>query len=104
VAKTLIVQIQHRIGEEAIRRIQNGIAGLPATGLGKIFAVEDQRWTVSTLQFRARSMGQTCDGEILVADDHAQLTLPLKWYIAPFAGQIEAAVHKYGVELFRTSS
>lgn len=100
-AKTLTVRIAHDIGKDlATRRLQDGVADLPRSDVAKYITLEQQDWNDDGLTFRVRAMGRSWDGQIRIADDHAELILPLPWYLAPFSSRIEPEVRKYGAQLF----
>jgi hypothetical protein len=75
----LIVSIPHRLGQaEATRRLKSGLE-TARTKLGQVFAVEEETWTDSHLQFRVRALGQAASGTIDIAEDHARLEVSLPW-------------------------
>lgn len=98
-SKPLVVSIPHRLGkEEALRRLQGGLRGA-AANFGHLFAIDEANWTGDHLQFRVRSLGQTVDGSIDVADDYVRLEVLLPWLLAMLAEALLPAIRKEGALL-----
>jgi hypothetical protein len=100
-AKNLTIVVPHSLGKQAaMRRLRDGVAGLARSDLSRFFTLERQDWNDDGVNFQVRAMGKDWNGQIAIADDHAMLTLPMPWYVAPFAARIETQVRKHGGELF----
>jgi hypothetical protein len=71
----LVVSIPHSLGKaEAIRRLQSGLQGLPASGL---LTLEQQPWVDNKLPFVVRAFGQSVPGSLVVEDNLVQLEVVL---------------------------
>jgi len=90
----LVVTISHGLGKaEALRRVRNGLSGVPA-GLGPAFRIVEQRWTDDMLEFRVSSFAQMISGTIRIADDHVRLQVTLPWMLARLAGRVQALIRR----------
>jgi len=95
----LIVSVPHRLGrDEATRRLKSGLETV-RTKLGQVFTIEEETWTDSRLQFRVRALGQTANGTVEVAEDHARLEVTLPWPLAQIADKIQRAVQSQGTAM-----
>lgn len=71
----LVVSIPHTLGKaEAVRRLQSGLQGLPASGL---LTVEQQPWIENKMPFVVRAFGQAVRGSLEVEDDVVRLEVVL---------------------------
>jgi hypothetical protein len=71
----LVVSIPHSLGrDEARRRLQSGLQGLPQAGLLK---VEQQNWDGDRMNFLVRALGQSVPGSLEVGDDTVRLEVLL---------------------------
>ena len=98
-SKPLIVSIPHRLGrEEALRRIQSGIA-TARTNYSSFLAIHEETWAGDRLAFNLSALGQSASGLIDVADDHVRLEVTLPWLLAKFAEKLTPAIRKEGTLL-----
>jgi hypothetical protein len=68
----LIVSIPHRLGrDEATRCLKSGLE-TARTKLRQDFAIEEETWTDSRLQFRVRALAQAANGAVRVAEVEEQ--------------------------------
>jgi len=71
----LVVSIPHTLGKtEALRRLQSGLEGLPASSL---LTVEQQPWVENKMPFVVRAFGQSVPGLLQVEDDVVRLEVVL---------------------------
>jgi hypothetical protein len=95
----LVVSIPHRLGrDEATRRLKSGLETTRAK-LGQVFAIEEETWTDNRLQFRVRALGQSANGTVDVAEDHARLEVMLPWPLAQIADKIQRAIQSQGTTM-----
>jgi hypothetical protein len=95
----LIVSVPHRLGrDEATRRLKSGLE-TARTKLGQVFAIEEETWTDNRLQFRVRALGQTANGTVDVAEDHAHLEVTLPWPLAQIADKVQHAIQRQGTAM-----
>lgn len=74
-AAPLVVSIPHSLGKaEAMKRLQSGLQGLPASGL---LTLEQQPWVDNKLPFAVRAFGQSVPGSLEVNDDQVRLEVVL---------------------------
>jgi hypothetical protein len=95
----LIVSVPHRLGrDEATRRLKSGLE-TARTKLGQVIAIEEETWTDNRLQFRVRALGQTANGTVDVAEDHARLEVTLPWPLAQIADKVQHAIQRQGTAM-----
>jgi len=71
----LVVTIPHSLGKaEALRRLQSGLEGMPASGL---LTLEQQPWVDNRMPFTVRALGQAVPGSLEVGDDAVKLEVVL---------------------------
>lgn len=71
----LVVSIPHSLGKaEAVRRLQSGLQGLPASGL---VTLEQQPWIDNRMPFLVRAFGQAVPGSLEVEDDAVRFEVVL---------------------------
>jgi hypothetical protein len=66
---------------------------------GQVLTVEGEIWTESRLQFRVRALGQTTNGTIDVAGDHARLGVTLPWPLAQIGDELQRAIQSRGTDM-----
>lgn len=92
----VVVTIPHRLGKaEATRRLQAGFRGL-RNGLSGKFAVVNETWNQSHMDFNASLLGQSTSGMVDVGEDYVRLELQLPWILAMLANRAKALVEKEG--------
>lgn len=85
---------------EARQRLDDGIAGLSQSPLGRIVAVRQAVWTGNTLAFEASAVGATYRGTIEVADNRSVIQFPIPMLLLPLRKQIEKAIVGVARDLF----
>lgn len=74
-----MVSIPHRLGcQEAKRRLESGIAGLPVE-FGPLVTGLDYSWQSDSLYFSTQVMWQRVSGRIEVPDDAVRIEINLPW-------------------------
>jgi len=74
-AEPLTVSIPHTLGKaEAMRRLQSGLQGLPASGL---LTLEQQPWVDNKMPFLVRAFGQSVPGSLEVEENMVRLEVVL---------------------------
>jgi len=78
-SQPLVVSIPHRLGrQEAKRRLESGIAGIPAE-FGPLVMGLNYSWQADSLYFSAQVMWQRVSGRIEVLDDVVRIEIDLPW-------------------------
>src|SRR3954462_5772252 len=96
-SKPLVVMIPHNLGkDEAMRRLQTGIANLHEQFGDKLTRIEDT-WTCDHLDIRVSSLGQGVTGALDVTNDQVRLELQLPWVLAGFGEKAEGLIQKQGM-------
>lgn len=74
-AEPLVVSIPHSLGKaEALRRLQSGLQGLPASSL---LTLEQQPWVENKMPFVVRAVGQAIPGSLEVDDSAVRIEVVL---------------------------
>jgi hypothetical protein len=91
----LVVSIPHRLGrDEAIRRLQNGLARVAESV--PVLKVDEERWEQDRMIFRVRALGQAASGHVDVAEDHVRVEVTLPWLLQRFAEKAQAVIKSRG--------
>jgi len=99
VSKPLVVTISHSLGkEEALRRLQGGLAETMRLLANKVVLVENA-WTDNRANFSVRAVGQTVTGTIEVEADVVRLEAQLPWLLAMFAERVKTYIASRGTLL-----
>ena len=97
--KTLKVSIPHRLPRhEAVRRLQDGFAGLRQQFAQNLAQVED-RWTGDHLDLKATAFGQSISARVDVRDSTVDVEVDLPWLFAMLAEKIKGQVAQAGQKL-----
>ncbi|MBV9220336.1 MAG: polyhydroxyalkanoic acid system family protein [Methylobacteriaceae bacterium] len=98
-SKPLVVTISHSLGkEEALRRLQGGLAETMRLLANKVVLVENA-WTDNRANFSVRAVGQTVTGTIEVEADVVRLEAQLPWLLAMFAERVKTYIASRGTLL-----
>jgi hypothetical protein len=91
----LVVSIPHRLGrDEAIRRLQNGLARVAESV--PVLKVDEERWEQDRMIFRVRALGQAASGHVDVTEDHVRVEVTLPWLLQRFAEKAQAVIKSRG--------
>ena len=94
-SKPLVVTIPHSLGkEEAVRRLQGGLA--KATATLPMFSLDEEVWTGDTMAFRMSAMGHQAHGNVSVADTDVRIEVTLPWLLQRFGEMIQGAIRQKG--------
>jgi hypothetical protein len=97
--KTLKVSLPHRLPRhEAVRRLQDGFAGLRQQFAQNLAQVED-RWTGDHLDLKATAFGQSVTARVDVRDTVVDIEVDLPWLFAVLAEKIKGQVEQAGRKL-----
>ena len=97
--KTLKVSIPHHLSRaEAVRRLQNGFAGMKQQFAQNLAEVDD-RWTGDHLDLKAVAFGQSVTARLDVRDSTVDVEIDLPWLFAMLAEKIKGQVVQAGTKL-----
>jgi hypothetical protein len=97
--KTLKVSIPHHLSRaEAVRRLQNGFAGMKQQFAQNLAQVDDQ-WTGDHLDLKAVAFGQSVTARLDVRDTTVDVEVDLPWIFAMLAAKIKGQVAQAGTKL-----
>lgn len=96
-AKPLIVEIPHELGQaEARRRLEEGTVKMRQLLEKSGFQVANMAWTGDQLAFAVSAMAQKIDGQIDVKPETVRVEVRLPLLLALFAEKIQKAVGTQG--------
>jgi hypothetical protein len=97
--KTLKISLPHRLPRhEAVRRLQDGFAGLRQQFSQNLAQVDD-RWTGDHLDLKATAFGQSITARVDVRDTTVDVEVDLPWLFAVLAEKIKGQVEQAGRKL-----
>ena len=97
--KTLKISLPHRLPRhEAVRRLQEGFAGLRQQFSQNLAQVDD-RWTGDHLDLKATAFGQSITARVDVRDTTVDVEVDLPWLFAVLAEKIKGQVEQAGRKL-----
>jgi hypothetical protein len=97
--KTLKISLPHHLPRhEAVRRLQDGFAGLRQQFAQNLAQIED-RWTGDHLDLKATAFGQSITARLDVRDTTVDVEIDLPWLFAVLAEKIKGQVEQAGRRL-----
>ncbi|SEQ85079.1 Putative polyhydroxyalkanoic acid system protein (PHA_gran_rgn) [Faunimonas pinastri] len=95
-AKPVVVDVQHSLGQaEARRRVEKGFGSVRDQIAPKGLAVEE-RWENDQLLFKTGAFGQNIAGRIQVLENIIRIEVDLPWLLASMAQPLTAKLQGVG--------